>query len=339
MNLPEAKVIAWIKARFEFKTRKRNTEYLICNPFDGDSGFNFNINVASGKCWDWRGNEWAGPINPKTNKRNCSFINFVMKFMKCGFRQALESILNSKDVKQYLNSHYVAEQLPELTGATIPIGYTKLSEDNSKPAVYVKNWLKYRGYTEEDIGAHDIKSSGTCVLWPYYEYEELVYWQARSAMTKSFEFPNELTTGLKKTNYLYGFDLVEPASSYYIITESIFVAYTLGAQALASGGAALDDNQISKLRLLSADGWVILAPDNDVAGVKSVISNGDKLHGYGFKVCFSLPPTEYGGKKIKDYNELITDCKLSRDAIRSIFDDSIQQYNLKSKLQLLQMVK
>ena len=82
-RIPAAKIIKYIEDNFEYKTRRDGKEYVINNPLNGDTGFHFNINPDKGVCHDWRGDEWAGPINPESNKRNVSFIKFIRLYKKC----------------------------------------------------------------------------------------------------------------------------------------------------------------------------------------------------------------------------------------------------------------
>lgn len=327
-SIPPERISAWIEQRFKFKTRKNGTEYTICNPFDGDTGYNFNISPLKGTCHDWRDNTWAGPVSPKTGKRNCSFINFVMIYLKCNYKQALQNILGSGvNLAGYLKSKVKEEAVKEELDITLPAGSLPLSSSAGKLASLLIGWLKGRGYTTEDIKKYDLWHSGSNVVWPYYEFEQLVYYQSRSYLNKVFRFP-DVELG-KKTDFLYGFDYAEPAS-YLIITESIFGAYTLGEQALATGGAILDERQVRKIKLLGPQNWLILAPDNDKAGLKSIIGNSKLLQSYGYKVAYSVPPkieyTDTDGevKHTKDWNELLTGCDMSKDEIRQIMDDGIE---------------
>jgi hypothetical protein len=129
---------------------------------------------------------------------------------------------------------------------------------------------------------------GLAVVWPYYEYDELVYWQSRSRVNKEFLFPPE-SVGVIKTDFLYGFDQVEPAS-HIIITESIIDSQTVEEQCVATGGASLGSKQVRKIRALGPRDGIILAPDNDLAGLKSVLYNATLLRPLQTKLYVSLPP-------------------------------------------------
>ena len=104
---------------------------------------------------------------------------------------------------------------------------------------------------------------------------------------------------------MYGFDEVQHHGICYI-TESIFDKNSIGLGALASGGAILTDNQCKKLKM-SAPKQIILAPDNDKAGIQSVIANYNRLRSYFDDLVYVLPPTKCDGKDIKDWNEISED--------------------------------
>ena len=185
------------------------------------------------------------------------------------------------------------------------------------------------------------------VYWPYYEFDTLVYWQSRSRLNKRFNFPQTeiqddtgeivaITEG-SKGDFLYGFDDIEPAS-YLIITEAIFDKHTLGQQTLASGGAVLTPKQVGKIRILGPR-RVILAPDNDAAGVKSIFANATLLINEKIPTYFSLPPKlKYsvdGEERVtKDWNELFTNIKLSALEIRKMHDSNIKRATSTNLVQL-----
>jgi hypothetical protein len=354
-RLPAAKIIAWIERNFDFKTRKGGEEYRICNPFDSDTSFKFNINPDKGSCHCWTGDEWAGPINPDTGKRNCSFLKFVKLFRKCSYTEAVKDVLGaSGDLKSYLrpeNRHSTSEPVRKVAVA-LPVGTERLVGSDDPQARIVRNWLKSRGYQTEDIEKYDLHFLAMECFWPYYEFDTLVYWQSRNRFNKIYRFPDisiydkegKITgeTEGSKGEFLYGFDECESAS-FVIVTESIFGQYTLGSQALASGGAILTATQIGKLRIIGPRRGIILSPDNDGAGIKSVFSNAKMLSVHGYPLYYSIPPRiEYikDDKKAftKDWNEFITELKLSRDEIRAIHDKRITKVTANNLKQLFELL-
>lgn len=352
--LPPEKIIAWITKNFSYKTRKGGSEYCINNPFDDDTGYNFNINPVKGTAHSWRGDEWAGPINPETNRRNCSFIKFVRLYKKCSYSEAVSDVLGtSVDIRFYLRSEnrLTDKKAKRKVAVALPKGVEPLAPATDMQANLLKSWLKSRGYLSDDIAKNDIHSLGMDVYWPYYEFDTLVYWQSRSRLNKQFNFPSldvydekgnivGQTDGTKG-DFLYGFDDIEPAS-YVILTEAIFDKHTIGEQSLASGGAILTPKQIGKLKILGPR-HIILSPDNDLAGIKSIVSNNQLLSSYGFTVYYSIPPSlEYeqeGVKKLtKDWNE-IGQFVVGFDKVRGLLDNSIKKITEATTIKLHELIE
>ena len=346
-KLSEDKIRSWITKHFpDFKARKDGKELLICNPFTDDTGYNFNINPDGGVCHCWTGNEWAGPINPETNKRNCSFINFVKLYKKCSYQYAISDVLGaSVNIGFYLKpeNRIIDKQAQRKIAVALPDGVEPLtiSKDSQVPSLI--RWLGSRGYSEDDIKKYDLHHLGMDVYWPYYEFDTLVYWQSRSRLNKRFNFPSidiydkngkiiGQTDGTKG-DFFYGFDDVEFAN-YIIITEAIFDKHTLGEQALASGGAILTPKQIGKLKILGPKKGIILSPDNDNAGIKSIVTNSQLLQSHGFDVYYSLPPNKIENIIVKDWNELLTKCKLTKEQIRKIHDNNIKPVDIEELINL-----
>jgi DNA primase len=97
---------------------------------------------------------------------------------------------------------------------------------------------------------------------------------------------------------------------------------------MASGGAVLTPAQIAKIRILGPRKGIILSPDNDKAGIKSIISNAKLLDGEGYKLYYSLPPKlpfQKGDetKYTKDWNEILEELKVSREEVRARHDKGI----------------
>jgi len=351
-QLPPERIIAWIEKNFEFKIRKNGLEYLICDPFDYDTRFRFNINPELGACHSWHGDEWAGPINPETGKRNCSFLKFVRIYRKCSYKDALREVLGaSEDVSEFLRpeNRAGAPEAQKKVAVALPDGTALLADAKDRQANILRKWLISRGYTNDTIAKYELYYLGMEVYWPYFEFDTMVYWQSRSRVRKRFQFPDANVYGEKgeiigktegsKGHFLYGFDEAELAN-YLILTEAIFDQHTLGDQALAIGGATLTDQQIKKIRLLGPRKGVILAPDNDVAGYKSVLANYRLLERAGSKVYCSFPPelsyVDREGKKctVKDFNELFTGCGMSLKEIRDQFDDNIKSLTVQETIRL-----
>lgn len=344
-QLPPSKIIAWIERNFDYKTRKGGLEYCINCPFDSDNEYKFNINPEKGVCNYWRGNEWAGPINPETGKRNCSFVKFVRLYRNCSYKDALKEVLGaSEDISSFMKptNRLTDEETKKTVSVALPETARLLFGSSDRQALALKKWLGKRGYSEEDVGNAELHYVGLEVYWPYYEFDTLVYYQSRSRVNKRFNFPSAEQydkdgnlvgkAEFSKGDFLYGFDDVNPAS-YLIITEAIFDKHTLGEQSLASGGAILTDNQIKKLKILGPRDGIILSPDNDKAGVKSILSNCELLKRQGYKVYYSLPPNG-----IKDWNELVTDYGYTKREVRELHDNNIMKLTTKNMIRLRKML-
>lgn len=349
-QIPAEKIIAWIKNNFDFKTRKNDTEYLIRDPFRDGSGYKFNINPSHGMCHSWYGDEWAGPINPQTGKRNCSIVKFVKVYRKCSYREAISELLGTTEgISSYLRPEgRINNAEPQRkVEVALPDGVELLSTSNDKQAKILRSWLESRGYTLEQIEKGELYYIGMNVYWPYFEFEVLVYWQSRSRMNKRFEFPSVNVYDAKgnvvgktegtKGDFFYGFDFAEPAS-YVIITEAIFDQNTLDKQCLASGGVDLTKNQINKLKILGPRKGIILSPDNDKPGISSIIRNYQMLKHLGFPIYYSLPPKlEYTENDIKsytkDWNE-IGQKVAGFENVRKIHDDGIRKLSVQEIVRL-----
>ena len=158
------------------------------------------------------------------------------------------------------------------------------------------------------------------VIFPYIEYDEVVYWQGRSSssFSKEFLFPNQSQSDLGKSHFIYGFDNAEVGCPL-IITEAIFCALTLGPGGVASGGADLMPNQLRKIKMLNPS-YIVLAPDNDKAGKASLYNNWKLLSPY-YKTYYILPPDPY-----KDWNDHV---KLANDKEKKLKE--LRQFVVKEK--------
>jgi hypothetical protein len=212
-----------------------------------------------------------------------------------------------------------APALVELPEGAVPIDGSPFPTS----ARAARNWLKGRGVGPDLVTKYQLMHTASGdVVWPYYEYDYLVYWQKRSILQKIFLFPPK---EVADKDFFFGFDLVQQGS-YLIVTEGIIDAMSISTQAVASGGASLSTHQARRIRLLSPDA-IILAPDNDAPGVFSLMHNAPLLQGMGFKVYFSIPPRiEYEpGKECKDWNDLLLEaCGGERSGVESILEKGLR---------------
>ena len=314
MRLPPDKIYAWITSNFDVKERKNGEELRICNPFNGDRKFHLNINIEKALCHDFRGDsDWAG-YTPGGKLAPRTFLNFVQLYLDCSYTQAVKEVLGSSSSARLFLRHRKLQGEVEAKkdlSFGLPRGAESLLDPKCpKAAATILYWLLSRGIDRRKIEKYGIMHAGLDVVWPYFEFDELVYWQSRSRTDKRFLFP-DTSVGVGKSDFLYGFDHVEPAS-YLIVTEAIFDCQTLERQCVASGGVDLSDRQLRKIKFLGPRDGIILAPDNDIPGVKSILANAQRLEILGFPLFFSIPPEiEYtrddGTTDVtKDWNDLLS---------------------------------
>jgi len=353
-RIPAANIVRWIENNFDYKTRKDGQEYLICDPFTGDNKFKFNINPEKGTCHSWHGDEWAGPVNPKSGKRNCSVIKFIRVLNNCTYKEAISELLgDSGEVSDFMRPGHRDHALEEVgkLNVSLPKGLQLLAGSEDVQALILINWLMTRGYSYEDIEREQLYYLGLNVYWPYFEFDELVYWQARSRMNKRFLFPSQeeydkqgniiAKSEATKGDFYYGFDDIEFAS-YVIITEAIFDKNTLGEQCLASGGADITANQVNKIKLLDPKKGIILSPDNDSAAIRSILRNRQRLEQLKYPLYYSIPPKlefEQEGTKsyTKDWNE-IGQKVLGFDKVRQLHDSRIKKLTMSEVIKLQKML-
>lgn len=302
VKLTSDQIENWVAQNFEFKRRSHGHQLAICNPFDGDNGFHLWISTQETalKKGPLKGkiNFWVHDFRP--GGHNSSFLGFVKKYRKISFSQAVAEVTghNQKDVRALLRglrrkqeAKEVEEEQPAIDdeeSIKLPSISAPLWEGTtSKAKEFAINYLYSRKINNEQIERNKLYYTPTTIVFPYFEYGYVVYWQERSVISKEFNFPNESETGLLKTDYIYGFDDAEPHNDL-IVVESIFNKLSVGEDCVASGGAILAGRQLQKIRALNPKN-VILAPDNDKAGIISLIKNYFFLKMY-FPIAYSIPP-------------------------------------------------
>lgn len=295
MQISPQQITNWVGKHLDYKSRKNGRELLVNNPFDGDSGWHMNINTTKGLVHDWR---------PGHQQYDGSFVNFVQRYKKISFYEALRDICGKNvDIRTILQRDEPSIDEP-LTDAseieyTLPPG--ALSFRNNCDSLAFKIGLQYlesRGVTLDTAQKFDLHYGGDRIYFPYYEYGIQVYWQARTVIGKIFEFPSA-DGGQGKTKFLYGFDNAEPNQPLFI-TESIFNALTLGDGAVASGGADMSQKQFQKIKAINPS-IVIFAPDRDEVGIMSAQKNAETLESVidNMPCKFVIPPAPH-----KDWNDM-----------------------------------
>jgi DNA primase len=310
-----SQIEAWVARHFEYQVRRGGEELVIRNPFLHDDKFKFNISTRLKEIKTKEGkisNYWVHDWRPTESQHNSSFLKFVQKYKGCTFPEAVKDVLGDGiDLKAVLNRGRPRPQVEEAPEPGIIFKLPDLArpitdESSPKAREFAINYLEGRCVSYEDAKAFKVHYTPTMVVFPYMEYDMIVYWQGRTLVGKRFEFPDANDAGRGKSSYLYGFDNAEPGGPVYV-TESIFGALSLGPGGLASGGAEMQPPQIRKLRAINPSS-VVLAPDNDKEGIRSLRKNHTLLSPY-FKIYFALPPNGF-----KDWNEV--DQKLGAGSAR-----------------------
>lgn len=327
---------AFVTKHFDYKERRGGAELVICNPLANganldDTGWHFNIALdKGGACHDWRGDQWA-------RGGSKSFLNFVRLYLRCSFGEAVAAVVAAAHGQPLtadaaVDIKPVADWSIELPTTAKPFR-TLLSEPRGLAVTMAVNWLQSRGVTEAEAIAYDLHLDATDVVWPYYEYGDLVYWQARSILSKTFNFPKLTDTMAPgRSEYVYGFDLVKQ-STHVIVVEAIFGVHSLdvtSSNCVATGGAALSERQADKIKALNPECGVILAPDHDVAGIESIVSNATLLRARELRVFYALPPrlSMPGIKsgRTKDWNDLIEKMKWPKQRVFDVLTTAVTPY-------------
>lgn len=318
-------IVNWMDENgFEYQIR--GDELLTKNPFAHNDKFKFSIRLEErndkdktipvGMCHDWR---------PQYSDCNVNFVKFVMRYKNLSYKDAVNEVggdikhSNRKNTKprEILNLKFNI-QWPDCSLPLTNDKYKKLHE-------MTVNYVKSRCITEEDIILYNIHYNTEGLIFPYYEYEEFCYWQMRSIIGKSFTFPSNEVFNVSKGDFFFGFDLVK-YNDDLIITESIIDSISIGPGSVASGGASLTDNQVNKISLFNPK-RIILAPDNDDAGIASILKNYELLHKYDIWYCIPV------GDGFKDWNDFDKKTKLHHGIHKYIISNCVK-LGFKEKIKL-----
>ena len=309
VKLTPQQIESWVAKHFVYKKRKSGAELLICNPFvPGDRGFKFNISTKLKKTKRGASGYWVYDWRPSASGYNGSFIKFVQNYKGLSFRDALKDICGTEiSFSSLLPRTYAEEEDTELI---IEMPENAIPIDNPKWPRLQKlalGYLKSRGITHKDATAYKLHYTPTMIVFPYIEYDMIVYWQARtfSKVIKQFLFPE-----ISKSAFLYGFDNAEPGQPVYL-TEAIFDALSIGPGGMAIGGATLQEEQRRKLRAINPS-YIVLAPDNDTEGKASLYHNYNLLKSY-YTIYYVLPPNPH-----KDWNDMVCSFKDKSQGISEV---------------------
>lgn len=351
VKLTQQQIENWVARHFsDYKRKSQGRQLVINNPFSSDDGFHFWISTEPTWTKEREGRKsrlgyWVHDFRPGHRKHNTSFINFVREIKKCSYYTAVQDVcggtkqsvrdlirasLKKREVQDDDEEPETEDEIEELEKEIeLPPGSRPFTDDTSpKIRQIALNYLASRKVTLEQAVRLHLHFTVGEIVFPYIEYGSIVFWQSRQILNKTFMFPNETETGLLKTDYLYNFDNVEP-SDFAVVVESIFNCISLGDGCLASGGAVIVGKQVKKLQALNPQ-ILVLAPDNDKAGYKSLMDNFFLLQ-RKFKLAYSLPPDG-----IKDWNDL--EKRDGEGAARRYFESNIKYLTLSVVNKLLSKV-
>jgi len=303
VKITKEQITKWVSRHFEYKLRSGGNQITICNPFDGDTGWHFWISTQVTENKHGKKGIWVHDFRPDKYQYGTSFVKFVQKFKNLSYFDALKDICGgSVKLADKLRAQR-AEEIDEPEEIVKRIELPKCKHFSDKDDSVARNlalsYLSGRCISEETAIRYSLGYTPTHIVFPYFEFGELVYWQKREIGSKMFEFPPEGSTGLKKTNFLFGFDQIEPDADV-AVTEAIIDSISIGDFAVATGGAGLSGLQARKIKAMRPS-RVILCPDNDRAGKKSLRQDYELLKSLmpmeSLFIC--LPPDPF-----KDWNEM-----------------------------------
>jgi hypothetical protein len=243
---------------------------LVNNPgVPGDKGFHVGIFPEEARVHDFR---------PEMSEYNGDFVRFVAKVQGYRWIDAYQAITGSATatieemsmrmrLRMDASATKPTEPVAPVEIVSMPKGFLPISKEPNKLCQMAIAYLAKRQVSLEEAIKFRFHYGANSLCFPFYEYDELVYWQVRDILSKRFMFP----AGLVGQEYLWNLDNA-PTMGDVFITESIFNAAVIGEGAIAAGTANFSKEQILKLKALQP-GRIILCPDHDAAGVSSLLHN------------------------------------------------------------------
>ena len=288
----------WLNKNFECKIAN-DDQIRICNP-DGDTEFRLYISRVNAVVHDFR---------PNHQQFDGSFLKFVSTYKNIMFSEAIKEVCGNSPIISRYSASKENDEIQNDDPIKLPEGSILLAKYHGKARDMCMTYLtKVRGFSEDVIFKAKIAACGTSMVVPYYQYDMLVFWQMRSLISKVFRFPDEGETNKKAGDFLYGFDDIEPCSEVSVV-ESIYNCLSIKHNSLATGGASLKDGQLKLLRSLNPKS-IILAPDRDEAGIKSIQKdyfalNKMRTGDFCKEIYYAIPPLEVAKAGKKDWNDML----------------------------------
>ena len=300
-----AQITRWIESNATNHSLRhsqtRGDIYLIDNPgIIGDSGLHIGISPDQG---------WVKDYRPHMSRYCGSFLRFVSTIRNCSIQDAIKEVCggdaNLKGLLAEARKRMRRQEPePEETEVVIdddiklPPGLLSITDKSTPKAwEFATGYLKKRAVSLEEAARLKVMYNGTMLCFPYIEYGELVYWQARTLMGKQYIFPDATATRSAE-DFLHGFDFIEPQTQI-ILVESIFNEIVCGEGTMATGGATLKHKQYRRIRNVLEPSKTILAPDNDDAGIASLKHNYNLLRQSSKDIYYCLPPN-----RGEDWNDM-----------------------------------
>ena len=337
VQLTPIQIETWISKNFKYKKVSGGRQIRINNPFHEDSDYHFWISLyetelKNGPLKGTKG-YWVHDYRPGIYAS--SFLGFVKKFRNLSYHQALSEVTGKTSIELRAQLRYnlreekEEEKKEDIEFVELPEGSVPLTGSKDCLARQIAlNYLYNRMIDDELIEKYKLHFTVSSIVFPYYEYGCLSFWQQRDILNKVFNFPDSEKTGLNKTDYVFGFDYVEPHSDLRVV-ESIFNSMTVGDNCIASGGAILAGKQKQLIKALRPK-RLVWCPDRDKAGVASLIKNYFEFKD-DFPMAYCLPPNP-----INDWNEM--EQKQGKGSARQFIEQNTKNLNLSDIIRFKMMV-
>lgn len=301
---------SWVSTHFpDHKMARHGQEIRIHNPFCVDNGYHVWINLNKAKVHDFRP-DYGHLVNG-------SFLWFVKKYLNVSFRDAVRSVCGDRIAEEIIDD--IEYKKYERTNIQLPSTYVSIDLESKCPIMKsVIRYLDSRCITTEQMISKHIGHDNYDVIFPYYERGRIVYWQSRSILNKSFNFP----ANTSKSDHIYGIDDIE-SDEYVVIAESIFNALVFERGAAVGGS---DIGRIQRLKLKSTGvKKVILAFDNDESGKRGV-ANAYQSMKDEFDLYYSFTDGD------DDWNKIAQDFGLIE--ARTMLDNNMRKLDMRNYLKI-----
>jgi hypothetical protein len=256
-----------VKERYSAKKGQRCL--LINNPnIPSDRGFHVGVFPEESRVHDFR---------PEMSEYNGDFVHFVATIRGFRWIDAYQEItgeqastIEAMGQRMRLRMDAEAQIRPEpkpVEMAIMPKGFLPITAEPDRLCKMALAYLAKRQVSHEEAIKLRIHYGVNAICFPFYEYDEMVYWQVRDLLSKRFRFPE----GLAGQEYLWNIDNTQIMGDMFI-TESNFNAAVIGEGGTAAGTANMSRTQILKIKTRQPS-RIILCADHDAAGVSSILHN------------------------------------------------------------------